>query len=40
MIQKGKVIFELDGVSEILAKEAFARAASKLSVKTRFVVEE
>ena len=38
--KKGKVIFELDGVSEILAKEAFARAASKLSVKTRFVVGE
>ena len=36
-IQPGKIIFEMDGVTEALAKEAFALAAAKLPIKTRFV---
>ena len=30
-------MFELDGVSEELAREAFALAAMKLPIKTKFV---
>ena len=33
-IQPGKVLFEMDGVTEILAKEAFALAAAKLPFRT------
>ncbi|HTP92478.1 MAG TPA: ribosomal protein L16, partial [Xanthobacteraceae bacterium] len=31
------IIFELDGVSIAVAKEALALAAAKLPIKTRFV---
>src|SRR3954467_10158803 len=33
-IQPGKIIFEMDGVTESLAKEAFALAAAKLPFRT------
>jgi len=33
-IQPGKVLFEMDGVTEVLAKEAFALAAAKLPFRT------
>jgi large subunit ribosomal protein L16 len=33
-IQPGKVLFEMDGVTETLAKEAFALAAAKLPFRT------
>ncbi len=33
----GRIIFEIDGVSDELAKEALLRAAHKLPVKTRIV---
>jgi large subunit ribosomal protein L16 len=36
-IQPGKVLFEMDGVTESLAREAFALAAAKLPFKTAFV---
>lgn len=36
-IQPGKVIFEIVGVPEELAREAFALAAAKLPMRTRFV---
>jgi large subunit ribosomal protein L16 len=36
-IQPGKVLYELDGVDEKLAREAFALAAAKLPLKTNFV---
>ena len=38
-IQPGKVLYELDGVPEALAREAFALAAAKLSVQTTFVIK-
>lgn len=37
--KKGKIVFELAGVSEAVARQAFAKASSKLPVKTRFVKE-
>ena len=33
-IQPGKIIYEMDGVEEVTAKEAFALAAAKLPFKT------
>jgi large subunit ribosomal protein L16 len=36
-IRPGKVLYEMDGVSEELAREAFALAAAKLPVNTTFV---
>lgn len=36
-IQPGKVLYEITGVSETLAREAFALAAAKLPVRTVFV---
>jgi large subunit ribosomal protein L16 len=37
-IKPGRIMFELDGVSHTIAREAFALAAAKLPVGTRFVV--
>jgi large subunit ribosomal protein L16 len=37
VIQPGKVLFEIGGVTAEIAKEAFALAAAKLPVKTIFV---
>ena len=36
-IQPGKVLYEMEGVSEELAREAFALAAAKLPFETVFV---
>ena len=36
-IQPGKVLYEMDGVGEALAREAFALAAAKLPIRTTFV---
>ena len=36
-IQPGRVLYEMEGVSETIAREAFALAASKLPFKTTFV---
>jgi large subunit ribosomal protein L16 len=33
----GRILFELEGVPETLAREAFRLGASKLAVKTKFV---
>ena len=37
LIQPGKVLYEMEGVSEQLAREAFSLAAAKLPVSTTFV---
>jgi len=36
-IQPGKVLYEMDGVTEALAREAFALASAKLPFRTAFV---
>ena len=36
-IQPGRMIYEIEGVSEEVAREAFRLAAAKLSVTTQFV---
>jgi len=37
LIQPGKVLYEMEGVSEEIAREAFRLAASKLPIGTTFV---
>ena len=37
-IQPGKVLYEMDGVEEALARQAFDLAAAKLPIQTAFVV--
>src|SRR3954453_10291146 len=36
-VKSGRVMFEIDGVSEETAREALRLGAAKLSVKTRFI---
>jgi large subunit ribosomal protein L16 len=38
VVKPGRVMFELSGVPEPLAREAISRAAHKLPIKTKFVV--
>ncbi len=39
-VKPGRIMFEIDGVSEAIAHEALRLAAMKLPVKTRVVVRE
>ncbi len=36
-IRPGRIIFELSGIDEIMAKEALRKATDKLPIKTKFV---
>lgn len=36
-IKPGRMIFEIDGVKEDVAKEAFRKASDKLPIKTKFI---
>ncbi len=36
-IKPGRIIFELDGVKEEVAREAFQKAGDKFPIKTRFI---
>jgi large subunit ribosomal protein L16 len=38
VVKPGRVLFELSGVPEPLAREAISRAAHKLPIKTKFLV--
>ncbi|WP_343153541.1 50S ribosomal protein L16 [Buchnera aphidicola (Mindarus keteleerifoliae)] len=37
LVQPGKILYEIEGVSEEISKEAFKLAGAKLSIKTTFV---
>ncbi len=37
-VKPGRIMFEVDGVDEVIAREAFDRGAAKLPVQTRIVV--
>ncbi len=37
VVKPGKILFEIDGVKEEIAKEAMKRAGDKLPVKTKFI---
>lgn len=36
-VRPGRIMFELDGVSETIAREALELAAAKLPIKTKFI---
>lgn len=36
-VKPGRILFEMDGVSEEMAKEAMRRAGHKLPIKTKFI---
>ncbi len=38
VVEPGRILFEIDGVTETVAKEAMGLAAQKLPIKTRFVI--
>ena len=40
VVKPGRVLFEIEGVSESLAREAMRLASHKLPISTRFVVRE
>ena len=40
VVRRGKIIFELGGVNEDIAREAMRYAASKLTFRTRFVTRK
>lgn len=40
VVRRGRVIFEMDGVDEDQAREAFRLASHKLPVKTKFIKRE
>ncbi|MBE0460182.1 MAG: 50S ribosomal protein L16 [Candidatus Aminicenantes bacterium] len=40
VVKPGKIIYELEGISESIAREAMRLAAHKLPIKTRFVSRE
>lgn len=40
LVQPGSVLYEISGVSEQIAREAFNRAAAKLPVATTFVTRQ
>lgn len=39
-VKPGRIMFEIDGVSEDLARGAFERAAAKLPISTRIVIRQ
>jgi large subunit ribosomal protein L16 len=39
-VKPGRIMFEIDGVNEAVAREALRLAAMKLPVKTRTIVRE
>ena len=40
VVKKGKIMFEVDGVSEEVAREALRLAMHKLPIKCKFVMKD
>ena len=36
-VKPGRILFEIDGVNEIIAREALYKASAKLPIKTKFI---
>ena len=36
-VKPGRILFEVDGVSEIIARESLYKASTKLPIKTKFI---
>ena len=39
-VKPGRILFEIDGLAEDIAREAFRKASDKLPVKTKFIKRE
>ena len=39
IVKPGKILFEMAGVTEEVARDAFKRAADKLPIKTKFLIK-
>jgi large subunit ribosomal protein L16 len=39
VVKKGRILFEMDGITEVQAREAMRLAAHKLPVKTKFLIK-
>ena len=40
VVKPGRIMFEMSGIDEVLAREAMRLASHKLPVKTKFVTRE
>lgn len=40
VVKPGRILFEIDGIDEVTAREALARASHKLPIKCRFIKRE
>ncbi len=40
VVKSGRILFEMDGVPEVAAREAMRLAAHKLPVKTKFLIKQ
>jgi large subunit ribosomal protein L16 len=40
VVRSGRILYEMEGVDETIAREAMRLAAHKLPLKTRFVMKE
>nr|YP_010164756.1 50S ribosomal protein L16 [Semiaquilegia guangxiensis]QRN71356.1 50S ribosomal protein L16 [Semiaquilegia guangxiensis] len=40
VVKPGRILYEMGGVSEIVAREAISIAASKMPIRTQFVIRE
>jgi len=38
--KQGKILFEMDGITEAMAKEALRLASHKLNIRTKFIAKE
>ena len=39
IVKPGMILFEMDGISEAMAKEAMEKSAHKLPIKCKFIVK-
>ena len=40
VVKPGRILFEIGGVTEVIAKEAMRLASHKLPIKTKFITKE
>jgi large subunit ribosomal protein L16 len=40
MVKPGRMLFEIEGIEEKMAQEAFSRASDKLPIKTKFITKQ
>ncbi len=40
VVKPGRILFEIEGLPEVMAREAFLRAAHKLPIRTKFIARD